>query len=193
MLEDLIRQTRSYRRFHQSKGVSGETLRSLVNLARLSASGANLQPLKFILVSDQEMTSKVFPHTRWAGYLHDWDGPGEGERPAAYIIILGDREVRKSFGCDHGIAAQSIMLGATERGLGGCILGALDRKGLRDLFDLPDRYEILLALALGEPKETVVLEAVGPEGDIKYYRDEDDVHHVPKRGLDDIILEARTG
>lgn len=192
MLEDLIRQTRSYRRFRQSKNVSRETLRSLVELARLSASGANLQPLKYILVSDEEMNPKVFAHTRWAGYLEDWEGPVEGERPAAYIIILGDREIRKSFGCDHGIAAQSIMLGATERGLGGCILGAVDRKALRDLFDLPDQFEILLTLALGEPKEDVVLEEVGPEGDIKYYRDDDDVHHVPKRSLDTIILEART-
>jgi len=190
MLEDLIRQTRSYRRFRQSENVSGETLRSLVELARLSASAANLQPLKYILVSDEETNGKVFAHTRWAGYLEDWDGPLEGERPAAYIIILGDREIRKSFGCDHGIAAQSIMLGAMERGLGGCILGAVDRKGLRDLFDLPDQFEILLTLALGEPKEDVVLEEVGPEGDIKYYRDDDDVHHVPKRSLDAIILEA---
>jgi len=192
MLEDLIRQTRSYRRFNQSEALSGEALRSLVELARLSASGANLQPLKYILVSEEKMNSKVFPHTRWAGYLNDWDGPVEGERPAAYIIILGDREIRNSVGCDHGIAAQSIMLGATERGLGGCILGALDRKGLRSVFDLPERYEILLALALGKPNENVVLEAVGADGDIKYYRDEEDVHHVPKRSLDDVILEEWT-
>ena len=192
MLEDLIRQNRSYRRFNQNRRVSGETLRELVELARLSASGANLQPLKYILVSDPEMNDKVFPHTRWAGYLSDWDGPAEGERPAAYILILGDHEIRKSFVCDHGIAAQSIMLGATERGLGGCMLGALDREGLRDLFDVPDRYEILLTLALGEPAEDVVLEEVGPEGDIKYYRDEAGVHHVPKRSLDTIILEAWT-
>jgi len=192
MLEDLIRQNRSYRRFHQNRKVTGETLRSLVDLARLSASGANLQPLKYVLVSDPDMNDKVFPHTRWAGYLNDWDGPAEGERPAAYIIILGDRGIQNSVGCDHGIAAQSMMLGAAERGLGGCMLGALDRKGIREIFDLPDQYEILLALALGEPKEDVVLEEVGPDGDIKYYRDEDDVHHVPKRSLDTIILEEWT-
>lgn len=192
MLEDLIRQTRSYRRFRQSKKVDGETLRSLVDLARLSASAANLQPLKYILVSDEEMTDRIFPHTRWAGYLEDWDGPAEGERPAAYIIVLGDREIRKSFGCDHGIAAQSIMLGATEHGLRGCILGALDRKELREIFDLVSQYEILLALALGEPIEDVVLEEVASEGDIKYYRDENGVHHVPKRPLDAVILKEWT-
>jgi nitroreductase len=192
MLEDLIRRNRSYRRFNQSRKVSGATLRSLVDLARLSASAANLQPLKYILVADPEMNEKVFPHTRWAGYLSDWDGPEEGERPAAYIIILGDREIRESFGCDHGIAAQAIMLGATERGLGGCILGALDREALGDLFDLPERYEVLVALALGEPSADVVLEEVGADGDIKYYRDESGVHHVPKRSLDSIIVEEWT-
>jgi nitroreductase len=131
----------------------------------------------------------IFPHTRWAGYLKDWDGPVEGERPAAYILILGDTDIRASFGCDHGIAAQSIMLGATERGLGGCMLGAIDRRGLRESLDIPERYDILLALALGVPKETVVLEEVGPDNDIKYYRDEDEVHHVPKRLLEDLVLQ----
>jgi nitroreductase len=190
MLENLIRRNRSYRRFHQHSPVSLETLRALVDLARLSASGSNLQPLKYILSADPGTNARIFPHTRWAGYLKDWAGPVEGERPAAYIIVLGDTEIRKSFGCDHGIAAQSIMLGATERRLGGCMLGALDRKGLREALNIPDRYDILLALALGRPKETVVLEETGPDGDIRYYRDEQGVHHVPKRPLEELILQA---
>lgn len=189
MIEELIRGNRSYRRFHQDVPVSAEILRDLVNLARLSASGANLQPLKYILSSDPETNARIFPHTRWAGYLKDWAGPDEGERPAAYIIILGDTEIRSSFGCDHGITAQSIMLGATEHGLGGCILGALDRSALREAMDIPERYDILLALALGKPKETVVLEEIGPDGDVKYYRDESGVHHVPKRSLEELILQ----
>ncbi|MGD2105162.1 MAG: nitroreductase family protein [Anaerolineae bacterium] len=193
MLEDLIRRNRSYRRFHQDTPVSKETLRELVNLARLSASGSNLQPLKYVLVSDPQTNAMIFRHTKWAGYLKDWDGPEEGERPTAYIIILGDKDIRKSFGCDHGIAAQSIMLGATERGLGGCILGAIKKRGLRETLSIPERYDILLALALGKPKETVVLEEVQPDGDIKYYRDGKDVHHVPKRSLDEIILQERAG
>lgn len=190
MIEELIRKNRSYRRFHQNEPVSSETLHALVKLARLSASGANLQPLKYILSSDPEVNASIFPHTRWAGYLEGWAGPAEGERPAAYIVILGDTEIRSSFGCDHGIAAQSIMLGATERGLGGCMLGAIDRDGLRQTLDVPKRYEILLVLALGKPKETVVLEDAGPAGDIKYYRDAGGVHHVPKRPLDELILET---
>lgn len=189
MLEDLIRKNRSYRRFHQDVPVELETLRTLVNLARLSASRGNRQPLKYVLSCDPETNAHILPHMRWAGYLQDWPGPAKGERPAAYIVILGDTEISKSFGCDHGIAAQSIMLGAVERGLGGCMLSSLDRDGLRQALDIPERYEILLALALGKPKETVVLEEVGPDGDIKYYRNAEDVHHVPKHSLDELILQ----
>jgi len=188
MLRDLVEKNRSYRRFDQDVAIDLETLRALVDLARLSASGSNLQPLKFILSSDPETNARIFPNTRWAGYLKDWAGPAEGERPAAYILILGDTEIRRSIGCDHGIAAQSIMLGAAERGLGGCMLGALDRKGLREDLDIPERYDILLALALGRPKETVVLEETGADGDIRYYRDDEGVHHVPKRPLEELIL-----
>ncbi len=188
MLEDLVRKNRSYRRFHQDVPVDIETLRALVNLARLSASGSNLQPLKYILSCEPETNARIFPNTRWAGSLKDWSGPAEGERPTAYIVILGDTEIRKSFGCDHGIAAQSIMLGATERGLGGCMIGSIDRSELRQALDIPEQYEILLILALGKPKETVVLEEVGPDGSVRYYRDADGVHHVPKRSLDELIL-----
>ncbi|RLC89722.1 MAG: nitroreductase, partial [Chloroflexi bacterium] len=101
MLEELIRKNRSYRRFHQDVPVEMETLRALVNLARLSASGSNLQPLKYILSCDPETNGRIFPHTRWAGYLKDWSGPAEGERPTAYIAVPGDTEIRESFGCDH--------------------------------------------------------------------------------------------
>ena len=193
MLEDLVRKNRSYRRFYQDVAVPLETLRALVYLARLSASGSNLQPLKYVLSCDPETNARIFTHTRWAGYLKDWPGPEEGERPAAYVVILGDTEIRKGFGCDHGIAAQSIMLGAAERGLGGCMLGAIDRDGLRQTLEIAEQYEILLVLALGKPKETVVLEEVGPDGDVKYYRDAEGVHHVPKRSLEEMILQEYSG
>ncbi|HEY71675.1 MAG: nitroreductase [Chloroflexi bacterium] len=193
MLKDLIRKNRSYRRFHQDVAVELEALRALVDMARLSASGSNLQPLKYILSCDPQTNADIFPHTRWAGYLKDWDGPEEGERPAAYVVVLGDTGIRKSFGCDHGIAAQSIILGATERRLGGCIIGSIDRPNLRQALDIPEQYEILLVLALGKPKERVVIEEVGPDGDIKYYRDDEDVHHVPKRPLDELILQEYEG
>ena len=125
-LRDLVRSNRSYRRFHQEHAVDLETLKQLVDLARLSASAANKQPLKYMLSCDPERNALVFPHLGWAGYLKDWPGPAEGERPSAYIVILGDKDISPSFGCDHGIAPQSILLGATERGLGGCIIGSVN-------------------------------------------------------------------
>jgi nitroreductase len=121
--------------------------------------------------------------------LKDWNGPVEGERPSAYIIILCDTDISSSAGVDHGIAAQSILLGATEMGLGGCIIGSIKRDRLREALDIPARYEILLVLAPGKPKEKVVLETAGDNGDIKYWRDSEGIHHVPKRHLDDIILD----
>jgi nitroreductase len=165
-----------------------ETLRELVDLARLSASGANLQPLKYILSCDPATNAQVYPLLGWAAYLRDWKGPAEGERPAAYIIILGDTEIRKDAGVDHGIAAQSIMLGATEKGLGGCMIATIDRPALREALAIPEKYKILLVLALGVPVEQVVIADLGPDGDIKYYRDAEGVHYVPKRPLDDLIL-----
>jgi nitroreductase len=188
LMEDLIRANRSYRRFHQDKVVDEGTLRELVDLARLSPSGANLQPLKYLLSAEPRRNARIFQSLGWAGYLKEWPGPEEGERPSAYIVILGDTEITKEFGCDYGIAAQSILLGAVSRGLGGCMIGSINRQRLRDDLAIPERYEILLVVALGHPKERVVLEELGPDGDVKYYRDADGVHHVPKRRLDDIII-----
>ncbi len=188
MLRDLVERTRSYRRFDQNFKIKLETLRELVGLARISAAAANLQPLKYILSNEAEKNAKIFQHLGWAGYLKDWPGPAEGERPSAYIIVLGDKRICKSFGCDHGIACQNIMLGAVEKGLGGCMMGSVNREGLRSDLDIPDYFDILLVLALGKPNETVVLEEVGPDGDIKYWRDSEGVHHVPKRRLEDIIV-----
>jgi nitroreductase len=191
MIRDLIAKNRSYRRFFEEKKVPIEILRELVDLARLSASEANLQPLKYILSCDPQKNSLIFPQLAWAAYLRGWPGPQPGERPSAYIIILGDTRIRKTFGCDHGISAQSILLGATDKGLGGCIIGSIDKQRLRAALGIPSPYEILLVLALGIPKETVVIDTVSPDGDIKYWRDRHDVHHVPKRGLDDIIVANR--
>lgn len=189
MLEQLIRKNRSCRRFDEGFRVDLAMLRGLVGLARLSASGANLQPLKYILSCEPEKNAVIFPTLTWAGYLKDWDGPCEGEKPSAYIIILGDKEIAPSFGCDHGIAAQSILLGAAEKGLGGCMIGSIDRKELRSSLNIPGSYEILLVIALGKSAEKVVIDEAGPDGDIKYWRDGENIHHVPKRALDEIILQ----
>ncbi|MHC4599479.1 MAG: nitroreductase family protein [Planctomycetota bacterium] len=190
MLKDLVEKNRSVRRFRQEEKLDLAALRELTELARLCPSGANHQPLRFLLSADPETNGRIFPHLRWAGYLKDWAGPAEAERPTAYVIILGDTAVAKAFGVDHGIAAQTLMLGAAERGFAGCMIGSIDRDGLRQALALPDRYTILLALALGKQAERVVIEDVGPEGDIKYWRDAEGIHHVPKRTLEDLILET---
>jgi nitroreductase len=189
MIEDLVRQNRSCRHFYQDQPVSRETLLWLVNLARISASAANLQPLKYALSWEPENNAAIFATLVWAGYLKDWPGPVEGERPAAYLVILGDRDIAGGFGCDHGIAAQSILLGAREKGLGGCMIGSIQRDQLRQVLGLPERYDILLVIALGRPKEEVVLTEISPDGDIKYWRDDKGVHHVPKRRLEDIVVD----
>ena len=188
VLPSLILRNRSYRRFHQKVAISREALLELIDLARLSASGANRQPLKYFISYTPERNAVIFPHLAWAGYLKEWGGPIEGERPSAYIIILGDKTISPTFGCDHGIAAQSIMLAATEKGLGGCMLGSVRKPELIQALGIPEQYDILLVLALGQPKETVVIEPLGPDGDIKYWRDAQGVHHVPKRSLEEIVM-----
>lgn len=187
-LRELILKNRSYRRFEQKEQIERQTLVDFVDLARLSPSGSNLQPLKYIISNDPKKNELIFGHLAWAGYLRDWDGPVEGERPAAYIIILKDMEISQSFGCDHGIAAQSILLAATEQNLGGCIIGSIRRSELAKALQIDPRYEIRVVIALGKPKEQVQLEQVEADGDIRYWRDENDVHHVPKRSLNEIII-----
>ena len=189
MIRDLVLRNRSYRRFYQDEEIGEDVLRGLIDLGRLSASGANRQPLKYILSTGREQNAAIFECLTWAGYLKDWAGPAEGERPAAYVIILGDTEISSSFGIDPGIAVQSILLGATEKGLGGCILASIQRDRLRQILDVDPRCEILYVLALGKPKEVVVIEPLPADGSIRYWRDEEGVHHVPKRSLDEIVLD----
>ena len=188
MIRDLILKGRSYRRFYEDQKVELETLKQLIDLARLSSSARNAQPLKYILSCDAEKNARIFPALTWAGYLKEWGGPKVGERPSAYIIILGDKEISLTFGIDPGIAAQSIMLGAIENGLGGCMMTGFQKPMLAQALGVPERYEILLVIALGKPREKIVIEPLGAEGDIKYWRDEEGTHHVPKRSLDDLIL-----
>lgn len=187
-LRSLISKSRSYRRFDENYPIDRESLRDLIQLASFSPSARNAQPLKFWLSNTAEMNARIFPHLGWAGGLKDWSGPIVGERPSAYILILGDTSIKADFGVDHGIAAQSIMLGAVEKGWGGCMLGSVQRDALASEVGIPERFRILLVVALGKPTEHVVIEIAAEGSDLNYYRDENDVHHVPKRGLDELIL-----
>jgi nitroreductase len=186
-LQQTIMKTRSFRRFWQAEPITIEILQELIDLARLGGSARNVQPLKYLLVNAPAQNAVIFPHLGWAGYLKDWQGPVEGERPSAYIICLLDTRITNEAECDLGIATQNILLGATEKGLGGCRIASFSKK-LQGVLDIPDNLQILLVLALGRPKEAVLLEDSGPDGDIKYWRDENQVHHVPKRSLEEIII-----
>jgi len=190
MLRDLILRNRSYRRFYEDVPIPVDKLKEFIDMARLSASARNAQSMKYIISNDREINKKIFATLAWAGYLKDWPGPAEGERPSAYIIMMNDTALSLNYFCDDGIAAQSILLCAVENGFGGCIIGSVTREELARLLNIDERYKIIQVIALGKPKEKVVIEPMGPDGNIKYWRDEHQVHHVPKRALDDIILKV---
>ena len=188
MIKDLVRKNRSYRRFYGDKTIELSTLRELVDLARLCPTGRNLQGLKYMIFNKPEDNKKISENLFWAGYLKDWDGPVDEEKPSAYIIMFRDKSLGAGSVQDEGIALQTMLLGAVEMGLGGCILANVNRVNLKEVLNFDDNYELAFVLALGYPKEEVVLDEMNEEGDIKYWRDEDKVHHVPKRKLDDLIL-----
>lgn len=190
MINELIKKNRSYRRYYEEEKISKETLLSLVDYARLSPNGGNTQPLKYFIAWEDGVVEKIHPTLAWAGYLKEWPGPEKGEKPPAYIVILQDKDLKMVAGVDHGIAAQSILLGAVEKGLGGCILASIQRQKLAEALNIPDKYEILLVISIGKPKETVVIDEIEPGEDIKYWRDEQQVHHVPKRKLKDIVINV---
>jgi nitroreductase len=184
MIYEKIKSRRTIRKYVQ-KDVPEEVLLKCVGAARLSPSGANRQPLKYIIVNDQVLLKEVFSTLSWAGYLPDYK-PSEEEMPRAYIVILLDKSLRKNPGHDAGIAAMSISMVAYDEGLGSCILGSVDRRKLREILNVPEGLDIVLVVALGYPAENPVVDEV-KGGDIKYWLDENGVLHVPKRDLKDIV------
>ncbi|KGO34867.1 nitroreductase [Desulfobulbus sp. Tol-SR] len=192
MLKELVQYSRSYRRFDHSAPVSMRTLEELVELARLCPSAANRQPLRFILSTAPADNEAIFACLKWAAYLTDWDGPAPAERPTAYIVMINTAREWEFARFDLGIMAQTMLLGTVEKGLGGCMIGALNRDRLRAHFSLPSEMEVSLVLALGKPAEEVRIVEVPADGSIRYYRDDAGVHYVPKRSLAELILEKRS-
>jgi len=186
-IKQLIAKSRSYRRFYENQEIQFEQLKSWINLARLSPSARNMQSLRYKIINNKEINQQIFPLLKWAGYLENWNGPQEGERPSAYIIVLNDEELSSNYYCDDGIASQSIILGAVEDGFGACIIAAIKREELRNLLQIPEKYKIIHLIALGKPKENIIIEEVS-NNDIKYWRDLEENHHVPKRKLEDLII-----
>ncbi|MGE0077216.1 MAG: nitroreductase family protein [Bacteroidales bacterium] len=189
MLIDIVKKNRSYRRFHQEKSIEKSQLVDLVELAKYCPSGRNLQPLKFYISNDSSVNQKIFPTLAWAGYLKDWNGPVDGEQPSAYIVILEDQTISTSTQWDQGIMAQTILLGAVEAGLGGCIIASVKKEELSKVLNLPENMKVALVLALGYPKEMVEIVQLPADGSVVYWRDNQSVHHVPKRNLEDLIIE----
>jgi nitroreductase len=187
MLAELVLKNRSYRRFNGKIKVPAKTVEKLIGLARLCPSGRNQQALKFMPITKPDDCDQLFPFLAWAGYLKEWDGPVKNEQPTAYIIILGDTLLGAKFEIDLGICAQTILLGAIENNFGGCMIGSIRREEVRSLFQIPGHLEILLVIALGKPVERVVVEEV-KDGNIRYWRDLEQTHHVPKRAMDEILI-----
>ena len=184
MMYKKITDRRAIRKYTQ-KNVPEEILLKCVNAARLSPSSTNRQPLKYVIVNDQELLKVVFSTLSWAGYLPEYQ-PSEEEMPRAYIVILLDKNIRQNCGHDAGIAAMSISMVAYDEGLGSCILGAVDREKLRGILNVPDDLDVVLVVALGYPNEDPIADEIR-DGDIKYWLDENGVLHVPKRDLKDIV------
>jgi len=192
---NLIKKTRTFRRFEENRKISSETLHQLIDLARLGGSARNCQPWQYMAITDPEMCKRLFPYLGWAGYLSDWKGPVEGEQPSCYILCFLNKiwlkGTEKEAHFDLGTATQNLLLGAREQGIGGCRIGAFSPH-LTSLFDIPEHLSLSLVLALGYPVEEVVIEESSSPDDIKYWRDDNQVHHVPKRSLDDIIVELES-
>lgn len=190
ILSELLKEDRSYRRFDESIKIDRDTLIKLIALTRNCASGRNLQPLKYYIVNENALCDKIFPLLKWAGYLTDWDGPEEGERPTAYLIQCLDTSLTKNYLCDDGIQLQTITLGATALGLGCCIIKSFNGIRLKEILGVSNNFELLYVIAIGKPVERVEIEGIKGDSldNIKYYRTADRIHHVPKRPVEELII-----
>lgn len=186
---ELLIRSRSIRKFIEKEKIEIRVLKEIIEDVRLMPSAANLQPLRFVLISRQETCESIFPLLRWAAYLKDWGGPEKGQRPAAYIILLGDRKISPYIDWDCGFALQTLLLSAVDKGFGGCAIASFDKGKINELLDLSDNLETACVVALGKPAETVVIDPV-KNGDIRYWRDEKAVHHVPKRSVEELVFRV---
>ncbi|MDL2252204.1 nitroreductase family protein [Odoribacter sp. OttesenSCG-928-J03] len=188
MLRDLLFKNRTYRRFHQEVRIPENELKEIIGLTCLCASARNAQPLKYYMVTDETQCKAVFKTLAWAGYLTDWAGPEEGEQPSAYLVQALDTQISENCLCDDGIHVQTLLLGAVEKGYGGCVIKAFKNEELRAVLNVPDNLKLMYVIALGKPKEVVVLDEI-KENDFKYWREENGTHHVPKRTVDDLLIK----
>lgn len=180
-----IMERRTVRRYKQ-ESIPEETLKKLVNTARVAPSAANLQPLEYVVIKDPQILPKVFETVKWAGYIAPAGNPKEGERPTAYIVVIVSKNVNSLHSnYDAGAAIENISLAAWEEGIGSCWIRSVERNVLKAIINVPDTHEIDSVVALGYKAENPKEE--GFSGSIKYWKDKDDVLHVPKRKMEDIF------
>lgn len=189
ILKSLLEADRSIRRFDHSRPIGDDTLRKLVDLTRYCASGRNLQPLRYRIVSTEAECEALYPLLAWAGYYKDWDGPTPDERPTAYLVQCLDTQLTNNCLCDDGLQLQAITLGATALGIGGCIIKSFRKNELTERLRLPSNLDPLYVLALGYPSETARIVPLPADGDIRYFRDSSDIQSVPKRPLPDLLID----
>ncbi|MBQ3124455.1 MAG: nitroreductase family protein [Clostridia bacterium] len=186
---NFIKSRRTIRKFKQDR-LTKEQLAKYIDTARVAPSAANIQPLKYVAVVSREMTEKMFPLVKWAGYLAPMYNPKEGERPTAYVVVCADTTIRKSgYDMDIGAAVENMMLCALADNVGACWMASIDRDGIRKLLDIPETLEISCVVALGYLAETPK-EAEVENGDIKYYLGESDTLYVPKRAMSEIVIKT---
>lgn len=190
-LTELIATSRTCRRFQSSVGLTEGILTDLVNMARLSPCGRNAQALRYALVANPAMREAVFGLVTMGGAFKPEQRPTAAQQPGGYIVILGPEKL-EGFGLmDVGIAAQSVNLAANASGLACCMIGAFNKPALHKLLDVPARLDAKLVLALGAPAEDRQIAAVGDDDSTAYFRDDNGVHWVPKRALEELIVIRR--
>lgn len=187
-IEAVIYKRRTIRRFKQDP-IPVETLKKLIDFARVAPAGRNIQCVEYIIVHNPEMREKLFPLVKWAGSLPKEErDPEINRRPTAYIIVLVNTNIKKGyFVYDIGAAVENILLGAVNHGLGSCWMGNINARRIRTLLEIPDYYEITHVISLGFPDEESILERY--EDSFKYWKDDEGVMHIPKRSLDNIIFK----
>ncbi len=186
MFSELVKSARSFRNFDPSYKISDKTMRELIELCRYTPSTANSQSIKFAYANSESSCEKIFPMLGWAGYIKENKPPYDGNVPTAYILVCYDTAISNELEIDAGICAQTIVLGAMDKGIGACMIGSFNKEKAAELFSLPENIKPRLFIALGRPAETVEIVDI-KNGDVKYYRDGKKVHIVPKRTTDELI------
>jgi len=186
-IHELIRSRRSVRRF-QPKPVPLEVLKKMVDAGRLAPSGANFQPIRYLVVTEEKKRAKIFSTLKWAAHIRPNGDPPPGHEPVAYIILLIDERVgaKAVYNYDVGLAAENVLLAGLAEGVAGCLLLSFGRKEVTELFNLPEHLTPNLVIALGYPDEKPVY--VDRSDTYRYWRDESGVITVPKIPLDEVMF-----